>query len=616
MKCGPRAGRLHQLFHSRRKVAANMLQTLRNLLRATIPQPSARLARRVAPAIFILSGCCLLLAACARSGKTNSEAQVPLAPTTAILVDTQSLRPFPPNFFCLNQDLAPSACSWNNPRFLKAIKPFQPRALAYPGASAINCWDWAAGLARTEWINSLAKASTATLGLCDYANRVAAFSAFKGGVPMGQFLQACRQLNAAPLFRANLLNQKPENTTQWYHASAAFGMPALQWEMGAGLWRPEYRHAFPSASTYLEKARAHAEALRALAQGIKIAVGIPSDALALMALEQPSANRKKDSKAKESLSPESTAREQAVERERAFLKAWVTELASQQFYQATTMDLHYTMKADASISPETIFRAVCQQTPGRVNSLVELQAEWFREKTIWISDWGISISNRPEYQGSMLHALSLGEMALALAERAPRVEQIYYSTAANHLGLQNEPELQESMRESFSKKGKIVSSKNLPLRYGEPDAAALILRLLGNLFSQTESIAAVRAHQPPRLPDMRRADDTEDTPREDPPTAIHTSAFMSKDGILWLAAINRSPQLQPVRLVVNQKQMGGTIQMQSLWASSLLPASDDSATTATHPLHRPSIEKKMQEATRIELPPYSFSIIQSMLGTQ
>ena len=449
---------------------------MRVMQRGTAPRRPPEVSRRFRSysAVLVATGvvCLAGAVACARWRKAPppDAAETPALPTTLIIIDTRQATDLPPRFFGLSVDTVSSPLSYGNPRLTKALRPLRPGALSYPGGLAANCWEWVEGLMGREWIAQLpdTPAASARPALRAELTRVATLNVLKGGSPLQSFLVACKQLKADPICTANVLCQKPEDSAKWMLTAQAMGQPVLNWELGRRLWQREYRRQVPSAAEYVRRARAHAEAMRLADPTVQLAVGIPADALEALDTPTPTTNTitgatpqavptpqpasfrgsaSKSVSAADALkiplvpsaapkvpagpaagaasapTPTPTPKKPrpAQPTEGSFLRAWAAELARQTFYDAVALDLNFALRMDRATSPELMQYAICRSAPKHLASLLRERGDWFRDKKIWVSEWGVAIDGAPDFPGSLLQALTLADMAVILASQAPHV---------------------------------------------------------------------------------------------------------------------------------------------------------------------------------------------------
>jgi len=628
----------------------------------TIPEVKSGIAGRSlrlcaalgAALILALTVACATKQAAERATAERGAAAPPTLPATALVVDTTQVTVLPPHFFGLNVETVPSVLSYGNPRLVGALRSLSPASLSYPGELPANWWDWIQGTMRKEWIDRMPddKDGPPETSLRTRLNDAAEFNLVKGGTPLQSFLDCCSRLGAEPFCTANVLNQKPEESAKWMTTTRALGRPVLLWELGRQLWRREYRGVFPSAADYIKAARAHAKAIRRVDPAAKFAVGVPAE---IPALEDPPesgdvatakdisaksgatpvARGKADRKAKTDrnaktdenteIGRKATTDPETAEKE--FIRSWVAELARENFYEAVAIDLNFALRVAPGTSSEFVHFAVCHQTLKRIASLLEENGERFRDKKIWVSEWNISMDSNAGFADSLLRALTLADMAIVLTGQSPQVQRIVYSDAAAELGLANGEKIRKDVLWRYEKTGKIAQAGSLKLRFGETPPSGRALALLGDLFARSDRKAALEIYRPPRLtpvnstvPDPRAAKTTDVAARgadiSDYPAALSAMALLGADGTLRIAVVNRSREVQPLRLVVNSKKMGGRVRARCLSGPELVPqnpallifAKPDQAPPPPQPVTLQTIE---WPADRIDLPPYSFSIIET-----
>lgn len=580
-------------------------------------------------AIAALAGC---------AGKESKPAVVvkEAPPQTTIAIDTRQITVLPPHFFGYDADIAGSSLSYANRRVPKALESLHPGSLTFPGSSVANVWEWLPGLVRDAWVAQLPTSGTqGQVPLRGLLEQAAETNLIKGGSSLRSFLDVTRRLDAEPICTANVLHQTPADSVQWLKTAASLGQPVRQWELGQELWKPEYRQRIASPEAYIALARSHADALRAADPNVRIAVGIPAEALLLPEPKAQAAvttktavTKVKPAKRSSKRSHHSAAKIPPVAKveekpttqslEAAFLRSWVAQMALQTFYDGVALDLNFALRAAPGTTPEYMQYAICRQARDRIETTLNKHVDWFRNREIWVSEWSVKVENSPEFAGSLLHGLALANISIALANQIPQVKRLCYSNMIEAAGLSNGEEIRATMIDQFRQTGKLPKSAGTKPRFDNTTPSAYVLRMLGDLFAGCDRKAAVEIYQPPLLtPTNTSVGATtvalQDGPgkKEELPAAVTAMALLSPDGFLRIAAINHSKEPQVVRLVVNNFQMGGKLRALVLSGKTLMPAKSVNGDAAPREVPEPRTED--WDASDLVLPPYSFSVLESRI---
>ena len=578
-------------------------------------------SRRVRVIMFsAFAGLVLSLAGCARLGGRRAPAspsESPQAPSeipvTVAVIDTGQATRLPEGFFGYSADLVGTPLSFDNLRFRRRAKELAPGSLAFPAGDAANCWDWRIGMIREEWIGALAPPTSDTLAApVDpriALGRAARLDVKKGGTQIDDFLRFCRKLGAAPFCTANVLNQTPDQTSDWARVSTDLGtprrearLPATRWQLGWELWKPEYRQALPSAEEYAKRAQLHAQALRAVLPNARIAVDVPVAGFVLAEAEGDAAFPR-------------------PMQDRSSLQSWVGDLAGEDFYDAVALDLTVAPRAARNASPQGVLFALATYLGSDVDRACRQCALDFQGREIWAAKWGIRLDDHASFEDSLLHALALADMAMHLADEAPRLAFMRYPSLVRAAAPSNADEMESRINRRFAKTGAPVRTAFLPVRFRNPPPTSHALGMLGGFFVAAKEKVAVDLYQPPRLsPDNSAIDPNRlgagagaaaDGPAPPLPPALNAMAAIDAKGRLRAAFLNRSRVTVPVRIVVDRQQVLGKVAGPVLWGANLLArAGGDGAGRETGGPGDLRPRKRAWPAAYVELPPYSFSVLE------
>jgi hypothetical protein len=527
-------------------------------------------------------------------------------PVTVAVIDTGQPARLPEGFFGFNADLVGTPLSFDNIRFRRRTKELAPGSLTFPTGDAANCWDWRIGMIREEWISALAPPTSDALApLSDpriALGRAARFDVKKGGTQVDDFLCFCRKLGAAPFCTANVLNQTPDQTSDWARVCGPFGLPASRWQLGWELWKPEYRQALPSVEEYARRAQLHAQALRAVLPNARIAVDVPVAGFVLAEAEGDAAF------------PRPT-------QDRSSLQSWVGGLAGKDFFDAVALDLTYAPRAARNASPQGALFALATHLRPDIDDVCRQCALDFQGREMWAAKWGIRLDDRPSFEDSLLHALALADMAMHLADEAPRLALMRYPSLVRAAAPSNADEMESRIARRFAKKGAPVGVTLLPVRFENPPPTSHALGMLGAFFAFAKENVAVDFYQPLRLsPDNSAIDPNRlgaggnaaaDGPGSPLPPALNAMAAIDANGRLRAAFVNRSRVTVPLRIVVDRQQVMGKVAGPVLWGTDLLARAGGDGTgreTGGPGDLRP--RRRAWPATYVELPPYSFSVLE------
>lgn len=212
---------------------------------------------------------------CALTVLTNvgCDKQEPISDTLRLEIDTRKTVALRKELYGFNTNMMSGDYGYLDPDFVALTKTLQPKTLRFPGGTVGNFYHWKiAGFLENEMASTLSP----KLNKRNRGNYVKLQRRRGGKIAFDDFMQLCHELNITPVVVVNLWTGSPEESAEWVHyASSVWGAKGIKvkhWELGNEYYLPHYINKYPSAETYIARAKEHAKAMKAVNPDIKVSV--------------------------------------------------------------------------------------------------------------------------------------------------------------------------------------------------------------------------------------------------------------------------------------------------------------------------------------------------------
>ena len=212
---------------------------------------------------------------CAFTVLTNvgCDKQEPISDTLRLEIDTRKTGPLRKELYGFNTNMMSGDYGYLDPDFVALTKALQPKTLRFPGGTVGNFYHWKiAGFLENEMASTLSP----KLNKRNRGNYVKLQRRRSGKIAFDDFMQLCHELNITPVVVVNLWTGSPEESAEWVHYASSVwetkGIKVEHWELGNEYYLPHYINKYPSAETYIARAKEHAKAMKAVNPDIKVSV--------------------------------------------------------------------------------------------------------------------------------------------------------------------------------------------------------------------------------------------------------------------------------------------------------------------------------------------------------
>jgi hypothetical protein len=169
----------------------------------------------------------------------------------------------------------------DDPTILRIMRTIRPPVLRVPGGDTMNYWDWNAGAVRTaEQMKQAGADPTAPKAAGVLKVRAQYLENMGGPMVAERWAKLAAEGGSEPMWGLNITTMSPEDTRQFMLHLKALKLPATRFELGNELsFGTLWAKMVPNAQAYVQKAKAHAQEVKAVFPNAKVAVVLASSLL-------------------------------------------------------------------------------------------------------------------------------------------------------------------------------------------------------------------------------------------------------------------------------------------------------------------------------------------------
>lgn len=325
----------------------------------------------------------------------------PLSETLRIEIDTQTKTPLKKELFGFNTNMMSGDYGYLDKDFIDLTKALHPKTLRFPGGTVGNFYHWQiSGFFENEMSSTL----STQLNKRNKGNFVRLRKRRDSIISFDDFMKLCKQLNIIPIVVVNLWTGSPEESAEWVRYAKTKGYKITHWELGNEYYLPHYFNKYPTAKTYMEEAKKHALAMKAVNPNIKVSVCATPIAFHKEGLLIKTAQRKWDEGFAEGATP-----------------------STSDWYDAYSVHV-YAYKAMKKIEIEKMRGYLFGWIHFGIDEALNYYEKLFPDKEMWVTEWNIANpANR--VANTQLHALYAGDFFLKLLS-VPNITQANFHVIA------------------------------------------------------------------------------------------------------------------------------------------------------------------------------------------
>ncbi|MXY99293.1 hypothetical protein F4Y93_01110 [Candidatus Poribacteria bacterium] len=184
-------------------------------------------------------------------------------------IDTRNTQPLRQALHGFNTNMMSGDYGYLDPDFVELTRALAPKTLRFPGGTVGNFYHWQPG---GFFENEMASTLNLKLNQRNKGNYVKLQKRRDGKILFDDFMQLCNTLQITPVVVVNLWTGSPEESAGWVRYAKDKGYDVAHWELGNEYYLPHYLNKYPTAATYIQEAKKHTAAMKAVNPDIKVSV--------------------------------------------------------------------------------------------------------------------------------------------------------------------------------------------------------------------------------------------------------------------------------------------------------------------------------------------------------
>lgn len=313
-------------------------------------------------------------------------------------VNLEDKKPLKKQLYGFNTEQMNAEYSYSDSDYATLASKLQPKNLRFPGGAVANFYHWKiSGFIENE----LTSTNSSQLNNRNLGNYRRLVSRRNGKLSFDEFMKLCEKFGVKPVIALNLYTGSPSESADWVRYVKAKGYKVAGWELGNELYLEAYRNKFPTVQAYIEVAKQHAAAIRAVDSTIKLGAVASTIGFHL---------NQKGAKAE-------------------FEKSWNDQLAQENFFDSYIVHM-YTFSRDRRFLPFDQLRGLLFGSSDiAFKQSIEYHKKLYANRELWVTEWNIA-DPRNKVVNTQLHALYCGNFFLSLLNYQEQVSIANYHVLA------------------------------------------------------------------------------------------------------------------------------------------------------------------------------------------
>lgn len=304
----------------------------------------------------------------------------------SIDVKTQDSIPLRKELYGFNTNMMSGDYGYLDEDFIALTKALKPKTLRFPGGTVGNFYHWNISGFRKDEMNSTLSTQ---LNKRNRGNYEKLQKRREGRISFDDYMKLCQELDITPIVVVNLWTGNPEESAAWVRYTKEKGYAVKYWELGNEYYLPHYAKKFRTADIYMNIAKKHALAMKAVDPDIKISICATPVAFHKEGFLIKSVQRKWDEKLSTYAAP-----------------------TSSDWFDAYSVHV-YAYKAVKNVEIDMIRRYLFGWIHYECEEAMNYYQDLFPDKEMWITEWNIANpANR--VANTQLHAMYVGDFFLNL----------------------------------------------------------------------------------------------------------------------------------------------------------------------------------------------------------
>ncbi len=272
--------------------------------------------------------------------------------------------------------------TYREPNFITLTAKLKPKNLRFPGGAVANFYHWKTSGFIEEELNSTNSSDLNNRNRQNYRKLV---NRRNGKISFDEFMELCGKLAVKPVIALNLYTGSPSESADWVRYVKDKGYKIAGWELGNELYLEAYRNKFPTVEAYIEVAKQHAAAMRAVDSNISLAAVASTAGFHL---------NKRGAQAD-------------------FEKSWDGKVAQENFFDSYTVHMYTFSRDRQSLPVEQLRGLLFESSDIAFKQALEYYKKLFGSRKLWVTEWNIA-NPRNKVANTQLHAMYCGDFFLSM----------------------------------------------------------------------------------------------------------------------------------------------------------------------------------------------------------
>ena len=186
-----------------------------------------------------------------------------------IYIDSESAVPLRKELYGFNTNMMSGDYGYLDKDFTALTETLKPSSLRFPGGTVGNFYHWdISGFYEDEMNTTL----STQLNKRNRGNFNKLRKKRNGIISFDDFMKLCNDLKIKPIIMVNVWTGSPEKSAAWVRYAKEMGYNIRHWELGNEHYLHHYLNRFPTVQDYIQTAKKHALAMKAVNPQIKLSV--------------------------------------------------------------------------------------------------------------------------------------------------------------------------------------------------------------------------------------------------------------------------------------------------------------------------------------------------------
>ncbi len=298
-------------------------------------------------------------------------------------VDTSKVIVLHKSVYGFNTNLIHGAYGYLDPSHINNTLPLNPQLLRFPGGTVANFYRWkSADFDKAAMISTpIERVNRRYKGHLRRLDRLRS-----GRISFDDFMRLCDMTGSSAVVVVNILTESPEYSAEWVSYARSKKYNIIGWELGNEIYLGTYRDKIPDAVAYINIAKKHAAAMRAVDKNIKLGVAAAPNGF------------------------------QYGHRRWQRDHLWNKTLAAENFYDALVVHFYSQTYVDRDPGLDQLRQYLFASNEAGLNAALNYYNKLFSGRDLWVTEWNTGHpANR--VANTHLHALFAGDFLLQLLQQ-------------------------------------------------------------------------------------------------------------------------------------------------------------------------------------------------------